>query len=224
MKKLLLLSAALLLAASPALADSISVLVQENGSTVGSASSADGTLNIEGQSYGTFNLNTLTINDASFLAPPGILSTNTLNVAQAVQTMTNVLDITITAMGLTGTGALTSLLSEFSVTGLTSGWTVQELTSINGSPLSSTPVITANSASADLIANALLTNPYDATVEYIITANSGSVGEFNGGIDISVAPTPIPGAVWMFGSVLGLGGMLMRRKKQVSSRSAFLSA
>jgi hypothetical protein len=214
MKKYLVTAAALLALGAPALADSITLNASVNGVLVDTISSIDGNLNVNSVSFGPdFDLNTLTINAGpSFLAPPGILSTNTLDVNQTVAG-TNKLVLDIVASGLTGTGALTALLSEFSVTGLTTGWTVQEATAINGAPLSATPVFTGNSASVDVAGSATLTSPYSAEAIYTIVATG--TGQFNGGIDINAGvPGPTAGAgVPGIVAALVLLGLAARRRR-----------
>jgi hypothetical protein len=172
------------------------------------------TLDISNIDFGAaFLLNSLTINSASALAVPAELNTNTLDIAaNAVGNHQLILDVT--AAGLTGTGTLQSFLSEFSVTGLTTGWNVMEQTFINGVLLAATPVVTTNSASADVTSFALETNPFSAEVRY--TINSVGSGQFNGGIDISAVPGPILGA-GLPGMITALFGMLglnrLRRKR-----------
>lgn len=215
MKGLFLSTIALLaLAATPAWADAIAVNVTEDGANVGTESSADGTLNVVNQSFGTFNLNTLTINDESFLARPGILNTNALDIQQSAQTASHTVVIDITATGLTSPTGLTPLLSEFSVTGLTPGWTIQEATFINGVLQAMTPVVTANSASADVNSTANLTSPFTAEVRYTIVTAANTAGQFNGGIDISAVPAPILGAglPGMLAGMIGLWGLAKRRR------------
>jgi hypothetical protein len=208
-----LVAALMLTAATPALASSISVTIKEDAVVVGTVNSPDGNLNVNSQTFGTFNLNTLSINDADFLVPGGVLDTNALDVQQTSQVAGHTFELLITANGLVGPGALTNLLSDFSVTGLTAGWTIQEKTLINGVLLSQTAVFSGNNASGDIIAAALLTNPYSATADYIITTKPGT-GEFNGGVDIQAAATPLPavGIPGMIAGLLGLWG-LSRRKR-----------
>jgi MYXO-CTERM domain-containing protein len=50
-------------------------------------------------------------------------------------------------------------------------------------------------------------------------AIAGNAGQFAGyGGNLSVAETPIPGAVWLFASgAAGLGALLRRRKKKLAT-------
>ena len=89
---------------------------------------------------------------------------------------------------------------------------------INGVIQSTTPVFTGNSASADDTTSALLTNPYSAEAIYTITSNGE--GQFNGGIDINAATTPIPAALPMFLGGLGVLGFVTRKRKTSGQLSA----
>jgi hypothetical protein len=214
MKKLLLAATTMLALSAPALAETIVATAKVDNVVVAVQSSASGTLNVVNQSFGpVFNLNTLTIDSQSVLALPGILSTNTFNVNQLVGG-THDLVIDIVAAGLLGPNALTPLLSTFSVSGLPSGWSIQEQTFIDNNPLADTGVFTGVSDSASAITSAVLGNFFNAEVIY--TIHSVGVGNLNGGIDISLAPVPLPAAIWLFGGGLGVLGLVGRRRKQKS--------
>jgi hypothetical protein len=213
MRRLLLATTAALLMAAPAMADTITVNAFVDGVLVGSQSSADGNLDIAAQAFGTvFNLNSLSINSEAFLAAGDLLSTNTLNVNQTVGG-THQLVIDIVASGLLGPGAVVPVLSSFSVSGLTAGWSAEEQTFIDGSLLSDTGTFTATSDSAFEVKLANLLNPFSAEAKY--TINSVGVGRFNGGIDLSAAQTPIPASLPLFLTGLaGLYGVARRRKRK----------
>jgi hypothetical protein len=216
MKKLLLATVATLALAMPAWADNIILTATVDGTLVNTTTSANGTLDVSDVSFGTvYNLNSLSINTQTFLAPPGILNTNTLNVDQSTGG-THQLIIDILGQNLVGPGSLQALLSEFSVTGLTTGWNAQEQTFINGTLLSDTGVFTANSASADVVASAFVTNPFTAEARY--TINSVGIGQFNGGIDINAVPGPVVGAglPGLLG-MLGFGGFKFWRRRKVAA-------
>lgn len=190
--KTLLLSCVLAMAAIPVLADSLTLTATVDGIVVGTASSANGTLDISDQAFGIFNLNSLSINSETFLAPPGVLNTNTLNVDQSISG-NHILQLDIVASGLAGTPGIQQFLSEFSVTGLTTGWSAQETTTINGNLLSATPVFTVNSAAVDINGSALIGRTFTADAHYII--HSVGIGQFNGGIDINTTAAPVPGPI-----------------------------
>jgi hypothetical protein len=211
MKKLLLASA-FALATVPALADAINLTATCDGVLCGLASSPNGTLDISDQAFGSvFNLNSLSINSATFLAAPGVLSTNTLDVDQNT-TGTHTLVIDITASGLTGPNALTAFLSSFSVSGQTPGWTILEQTFIDGNPLASSPIFAGVSASGSSTDLAFAGMTFTADALYTIT--SSGAGSVNGGIDISVAAVPEP-ATWgmMLLGFVGLGFAFHKRRQ-----------
>lgn len=213
MKKLILATVAVMALSAPAWAETIIATAKVDGSTVSVSNSASGTLNLVNQSFGpVFNLNSLTVDSQSVLAFPGILTTNTFNVNQTIGG-THDLVIDIVALGLIGPNALTSLLSTFSVSGLPAGWSIQEETLINNIPLSITSVFTGVSDSGSEIQSAFLGALFNA--EAIYTIHSVGIGNLNGGIDIQEASTtPLPAAVWLFGSALGGGALLLRRRKK----------
>jgi hypothetical protein len=218
MRKLLLASVALVAMSTAALADTIILQATLDGVVVGTATSANGTLNLNNQAFGGFNLNTVSINDQNFLAPPGVLNTNTLDVAQTLTgSHTLLIDIAATGQSLGNTTHLQNFLSEFSVTGLTPGWTVQEQTTINGNQLSITPVFGGTSAAVDVAGSAIIGPTFTADVHYIIKTNGP--GQFNGGIDINAAAVPGPivgaGAPGIIAAGMFLLGMAKRRKNKL---------
>lgn len=218
MKKLLLATVTLTaLAIVPAQAVSLIAAAVVDGSLVSTQSSADGNLNINSQSFGPiFNLNSVTINAGpDFLANLDILRTNTLDV-NSFATGNHQLVLDITAFGLVGTNSIQSLLSSFSVTGMTDGWTAREQTFINNVLLSDTGVFTQTADSAFSINPALLTGSYNAEVKY--TINSVGTGNFNGGIDIAVTvPGPVAGAglPGILAAMVGLWGLAKRRRRRL---------
>jgi hypothetical protein len=216
MKKLLL-AAVFAMAISPAMADTIVATARVDGVLVNTSTSASASLNVVDQSFGPiFNNNTLSVESQAGLALPGVLTTNTFNVNQVLGG-THDLVIDVVALGLAGPGALTSLLSTFSVSGLPTGWSIMEQTFINNVLLSATPVFTGVSDSASATASAFLGSTFNA--EAIYTIHSVGVGNLNGGIDISVAAVPGPvvgaGLPGLIAGMFGLGGWY-RRKRQKS--------
>jgi hypothetical protein len=209
MKKLLLASV-FALAVGPAMADAINLTATVDGVVAGNVSSPDGSLTVTNQSFGVFNLNSLSINSETFLAPPGILSSNTLDVDQtALGSHTLVLDIVAT--GLAGPNALENFLSSFSVSGQTAGWSVIERTTINGNPLATTPLFTGVSDSAFSTNAAFAATLFTADEHYTIT--SLGEGSFNGGIDISTAvPEPATWGMMLLGFV-GLAFAFRNRRR-----------
>ena len=213
MRKLLLASVAVMALSAPAMAETILAIAKVDGTTVSTSNSSSGTLNIVNQAFGPiFNLNSLTVDSQSVLAFPGLLTSNTFNVNQTIGGSHDLV-IDIVAVGLTGPNAITPLLSTFSVSGLPAGWSIQEQTLINNVPLSTTSVFTGVSDSGSDIQSAFLGTLFNA--EEIYTIHSVGIGNLNGGIDLQETnATPIPGAIWLFGSGLGLAGLLSRKRKK----------
>jgi hypothetical protein len=199
------------LMASAAYADAINLTATVDGVAAGSASSPDGSLTVTNQSFGAFNLNSLSINSQTFLAPPGVLSSNTLDVDQTT-TGNHTLVLDIVATGLSGPNALENFLSSFSVSGQTAGWSVVERTTIEGVTLATTPVFTGVSDSASSINAAFAGTTFTADEHYTIT--SVGEGSFNGGIDISVSAVPEP-STWgmMLLGFVGLAFAFRNRRK-----------
>jgi hypothetical protein len=215
MKKLLLASV-FALAVGPALADSISLTATVDGGAPTVIVSPDGSLTVTNQSFGVFNLNSLSINSETFLAPPGILSSNTLDVDQTT-TGTHTLALDIIASGLAGPNAVEAFLSSFSVSGQTAGWSVTERTTINGNPLATTPLFTGVSDSAFSTNAAFAGTLFTADEHYLIT--SVGEGSFNGGIDIAVGvPEPATWGMMLLGFV-GLAAAF-RNKRRISAALA----
>jgi hypothetical protein len=209
-KLLVALAAASALSASAAYADAINLTATVDGVVAGSASSPDGSLTVTNQSFGAFNLNSLSINSETFLAPPGILSSNTLDVDQTT-TGTHTLVLDIVATGLKGPNALQDFLSSFSVSGQTAGWAVIERTTINGVTLATTPLFTGVSDSAFSTNAAFAGALFTADEHYTIT--SVGEGSFNGGIDISAAvPEPATWGMMLLGFV-GLAFAFHKRRR-----------
>jgi hypothetical protein len=212
-KLLAALAAASALSMSAAYADAINLTATVDGVAAGSASSPDGSLTVTNQSFGVFNLNSLSINSETFLAPPGILSSNTLDVDQTA-TGTHTLVLDITATGLAGPNALQDFLSSFSVSGQTAGWSVIERTTINGVTLATTPLFTGVSDSAFSTNAAFAGALFTADEHYTIT--SVGEGSFNGGIDISAAvPEPSTWGMMLLGFV-GLAFAFHKRRRVLS--------
>jgi hypothetical protein len=218
LKSLALASVAVLALSVAARADAINLTATVDGVAAGSASSPDGSLTVTNQSFGAFNLNSLSINSQTFLSSPGVLSSNTLDVDQTT-TGTHTLVLDITATGLAGPNALENFLSSFSVSGQSAGWSVVERTTINGTTLATTPVFTGVSDAASSINAAFAGTTFTADEHYTIM--SVGEGSFNGGIDISVSAVPEP-STWgmMLLGFVGLGFMFRNRRKLVGPLAA----
>jgi hypothetical protein len=221
MTKALLFAGAVALAALtclPAQADIITITATVDGGPPSSTSSGLGTLTVSNVALGPFSLNTVTVTSQVLLPAPGILDTNTLNLQQTA-TGSHTLILDIIASALTGPGSLQNLLSSFSVSGLTDGWTAREQTFINGTQLADTGIFTTPSGSAFSIDPAFLSNPFSAEVIYTIVSNG--IGGFNGGTDISVAavPGPVAGAGFpgILAGLVALWGLNKRRRRNLAA-------
>jgi hypothetical protein len=215
MKKLLL-ATAMLLPALPSYADVMSITFSETGFAPLTFTTPPGVDAISvplGTPYGSFILNGVDA-IASPLAPaPDEISTNTINVSATGAPAP--LKIDIKASSVADLAALAAPFdSFFSVTGITTGWTVTGQTLIDGLPLANTPTITANFA-VHLPGTADTTGLDTYEVIYTIDTN-GVAGSINGGIDIAAVPGPIVGA-GMPGllGVLGMGLLAWRRKRNL---------
>jgi len=211
--KSLVLASVLALAAVPAFADAISLTATCDNVVCGTASSPNGTLDISDQAFGPFNLNSLSINSATFLAPPGVLSTNTLDVDQTMLG-THTLTLDIVASGLTGINDVQNFLTTFSVSGQTTGWAIIEKSFIDGTLLATSPIFTGTDGSGNSLNSQFVGPTFNAEVLYTIT--SLDTGSVNGGIDISTSAVPEPStwAMMLLGFV-GLAFMFRNRRRMV---------
>jgi hypothetical protein len=213
-----LAGAALVALTAPGKADTINVVAIVDGALAYSDSSSTGTLTAPPffpiGVYTNF-LNSLTIQ--TFLVPPDVLRTRTLNINQTAAG-SHQLIIHIGAQGLSGPNALTNWLSTFSVSDLTAGWSVQEQTFINGVLLADTGVMLAAAPLSAFTGAAAVGVLFNADVKYII--NSVGIGNFLGGIDVSVAdiavaavPEPATWSMMILGFA-GIGFMAYRRSRK----------
>jgi hypothetical protein len=216
MRKLLLTTVAALVLAFPAKADVITLTATVDGGAPTSTSSGTGQLNVNGVALGPFTLNTITANSQVVLASPELLDTNSLNVASGA-TGTHTLQLDIVASGLTGLAGLRNFLSTFSVSGLTTGWSARETTTINGALLADTGFFTTPVASVFSINPATIGGTFSADTHYTIVTNGA--GSFNGGIDVAFAavPGPLAGAGFpgLLAGMIGLWGLAKRRRNKL---------
>jgi hypothetical protein len=218
MKKLFLLSAAVLLGlALPATAAQIE-LGDGAAGFVSVLASGGGGAAVSGASANGFDL-TLSGSGSPVLSLPDILDGNTIDAILTGGGPSSV-NVWATSTGNMSPTGLQSLLSSFTQNDLTTGWTVTANTYADNTDaafgtqqlLATTLFTTSDPPDVTMIAAALLgAGPYSVTEEWIISANGP--GDTNNSTDIGLA-TPLPAAVWMFGSVLGLAGMVLRRRKQ----------
>jgi hypothetical protein len=208
-----LAGAALVALTAPGKAATIDVLAMVDGKLAYSDSSSTGTLTPPPFFPIGVYTNSLTIQTS---VAPDVLRTRMLNINQTAGG-SHQLIIHIGAQGLSGPNALTNWLSTFSVNQLTTGWSVQEQTFINGVLLADTGVLDAASVSA-FTGAAAVGGLFNADVTYII--NSVGIGNFLGGIDVSVAdiavaavPEPATWSMMILGFA-GIGFMAYRRSRK----------
>jgi hypothetical protein len=199
------------------MADNIQLTATVDGVLTNTLTSADGNLDVNAQSFGLFNINTVSINSSTFLAPGGVLNTNTIDVDQTTSG-NHQLILDIKAFNIAGVNAVRQLLSSFSVTGQTqTGWTAREQTFINGTLLADTGIFNVVSDSAFSINPAFLGPTF--TAEAIYTINSSGTGQFNGGIDINLAAVPGPvvgaGLPGLVAGLIGMVGLSRSRRRTV---------
>jgi hypothetical protein len=224
MKKLLLSSVALLALAYPAAAATIDLGVGPGGSVV-TLASGGGTASVSGAMSGNFTID-LSGTGNPPLTDPVLLDGNTIDVKN-LGTGPGTVDIWVSSTGNTQPLGSQDLLSSFTQNLLTAGWSVTADTYADNTNatfgtqqlLSTTTFTTSDAPDVHLVALAMLgTGPYSLSEEWLITAPGA--GETNNTTDIAMSAVPLPAAVWLFGSVLGLGAMTLRRKKVASPRSA----
>jgi len=210
-----LAGAALVALTAPGKADTINVVAIVDGALAYSDSSSTGTLTAPPFFPIGVYTNSLTIQ--TFLVAPDVLRTTMLNINQTAGG-SHQLIIHIGAQGLSGPNALTNWLSTFSVSDLTAGWSVQEQTFINGVLLADTGVMLAAASLSAFTGAAAVGGLFNAEVTYII--NSVGIGDFSGGIDISVAdiavaavPEPATWSMMILGFA-GIGFMAYRRSRK----------
>jgi hypothetical protein len=221
MKKLalaLLATAAMIL---PASAGNVTIGLQEDGGTIAQAGGGSN-FTLTGVSFGTFQLNNISGTTQPDLPPPGLLSSQNFNVTSDATGMLHVLNVFVTAQGLTNPLGLLDVMSSFTTNVLTSGWNVTQSTFLDaanglfGGTLLDNQIFIGIGSS---VKNAFVSTgggPYSVTTEYSITTN-GLPGTQNGTIEMSASPVPGPivgaglPAIMAGLTFLGLGRL--RRKR-----------
>jgi hypothetical protein len=170
-----------------------------------------------GGSYGTFSTN---ISSGVAGVPPDLLGSTTSD--QVSSGVGGVLNIWVTATGLTSPIGTPSLLSSFTSNTLPAGWTVTEtsyLDPANGL-FGGNQLATFNftSIGTDLFTNAAATGagPYSVTERF--TVNATGNGTALSTINLSAVPEPATWGMMLFG--VGSLGALLRRRRSVPTAFA----
>jgi hypothetical protein len=231
MKRILFAASLLVACVTGASADSMLVTLSDslgNTATLGPDTSGffTGSVNI-----GSYNISELT---ASFrgtpngLPPPGLLDTQTLDIDNT-STTADTLTIHVTITGTNPPIGLTPITSAFDAVGLTSGWTANESTMVNGVNQASANFTGTGSTGPIATTANFGAGPFLLTATFVVSnfctspltcppgvpPNVGIEGNANLGIDVNVVPGPIVGA-GLPGLVAACGGLLAwwrRRRK-----------
>jgi len=226
MKRLLLAAAAVLAMSASAMAGTMNLMLdQDSGAFTQTFFGApnQSTFNATNASFGNFNIVNITGSTTPTTSAPILLTSNTLDV-QTTTTTSHVLQVWISANDLTSPIGLIDFFSGLTNVALSDGWavTLETLVSTTNQMFAGTqlatdtfiggtlPTVFASNFSDLFDVGA---GPYSLTAHYTILTDG--LGQANSGITIAGTETPLPAAVWMFGSGLaGLGALLRRRKKK----------
>jgi len=203
-------------------AELISIGMQEtgvNGGAITTEATGSGVTGFFG-SYGSFSVNFESAADVSALGLPTLLSSNTLNIANAAP---GTLEVWVTAQGLSLPGLVRQLESSFTVNGLVNASIVEKTyysssNALYGGTLLgtfSTSATPANSTSLGPVEN--LTGPFSVTEEYIITSQPN--GSANLTATIAAVPEPSTWAMLLVGFA-GVGFVACRKRSGARLRLA----
>lgn len=207
---------ALLVLASGAHADNISIGLQQagiNGGAITTVASGSGFASFVG-GYGSFTFNSVSGTGSPILAEPSLASTS-LDVQNSIGS--DIIHVFVTQSGLTSPTGVNSFLSSFTSQTFTGAITlVVEQTFIDtgnglyGGTLLASSNFTGLGSNSSVNSTPSLSNPYSETVEYTITATGA--GRVNDTINIDAAlPVPEPSSLLL--SALGVGGLLLRKRR-----------
>ena len=204
-------------------ADLISIGLQEagyNSGAITTEATGSESATLSAIDYGTFHLNQATAQDTAGIGLPALLNSNSLNTST---TTAGVLNVFVTAQGLTDPVGLSDLLSSFTANDLTGAVTsVEEQTFFSAAnalystttPLSSATFSAIGTSSPQGVEETLA-DPFSVTEEYTITA-AGS-GNANLTIDLSADAVPEPTSLALLASGLFGFGWFGRRQRSVST-------
>lgn len=230
MKKLLLATALTLAMSVSAIAGTMNLMLdQDSGAFTQTNLGAPGqsTFTATNATFGNFNIANITGSTTGTINAPLLLTSNTLDVQQAGNLGPHRLDVWISANDLTSPIGLVDMFSGFTNVALSNGWIVNLETLVS----TTNAMFAGTLVASDTFAGLLLPNvfastsndqvdfgsgPFSLTAHYTIFSNGP--GEANSGITVAgVEATPLPAAVWLFGSAIGGGAFMLRRRKQKQS-------
>ena len=208
---------ALLLVGSPAIADTVSIGLQEAGFN-GGAITAVGTSGTSADftgSYGTFTTVQIGGSGNSALDSQTILDSQSITASSPTA---GTLNVFVTTQGNSWTTGAQAVINSFTTNLVTAGWSVTEQTLYSptnqqflGTPLANVTFIAGDTTNQQTLTALLGAGPWSFTEEYTITATGA--GNVNNTIDARVSAVPLPGALSLFATgLLGLG--LLGRKKR----------
>ena len=223
-----MLLATVLLLASRAYADNISIGFQEanvNGGNITTVQTGSGNAGILGLKYGSFTVNNVSAQDFAVLGVPGLLNSQSLDISSSTP---GTLTIWVTAQGLTFTG-VQNFTSSFAVNDLSGSIVAVDETTYfsptnglfdTGQTMLNSAMFSKIGASGPFTTSGATSGLYSVTEEYQIFDKGGSTGNDNITIDLTGrAVTPEPGSLLLMGTGLALAGLVYRRRNKHSHLS-----
>jgi len=217
-RSILFAAAGVLALLGQAKADNITFIISEDGGPPTTIVTGVNTSTIGPFTFGDFNISAITGSTEGFLPPPDILQANQIDVSTNT-TGNHTLTIAILGTNLNSPLGLTNLDSQFDATGITPGWSVAELTQINGTNLA----VAANflTVGGQQFVDTATLSPNFTAAGIIAISTNGIAGSSNTGLTIEAAPVPgplagagIPGLLAGFGL---FGGYQWKRRKSVAA-------